>query len=343
MLEKSLLVGDFNAEEREACLMDFMYQYDLKNLVKEKTCFKSIENPSCIDLFLTNHPKCFHHTKAISCGISDFHKMIVTILNTTFCKAKPQVIYYRSYTNFDKNTFRAELRQKLENCKSSNYSDFENIFLSTLEIQTPLKKKMLRANNAPYMTKALRKAIMRRSALENKYHRYRTPEHNLAYKKQKNYCSRLYKKERKKFYANLNLTDITDNRKFWKTIKPLFSNKEPNKKKITLVKENEIISKDEEISETFNSFFKNAVKSLDIQENKYLLSITDGINDPIEFALKKYAVHPNVLNIKEAVSESRFSFKEVGLSDVENEINNLNPKKANTFKLGSHLAITSDM
>ena len=30
-------------------------------------------------------------------------------------------------------------------------------------------------------------------------------------------------------------------------------------------------------------------------------------------------------------SESRFSFKEVGLSDVENEINNLNPKKANTF------------
>ena len=97
---------------------------------------------------------------------------------------------------------------------------------------------MLRANNAPYMTKALRKAIMRRSALENKYHRYRTPKHNLAYKKQKNYCSRLYKKERKKFYANLNLTDITDNRKFWKTIKPLFSNKEPNKKKITLVKEN---------------------------------------------------------------------------------------------------------
>ena len=271
--EKSLLVGDFNAEEREACLMDFMYQYDLKNLVKEKTCFKSIENPSCIDLFLTNHPKCFHHTKAISCGISDFHKMIVTILNTTFCKAKPQVIYYRSYKNFDKNTFRAELRQKLENCKSSNYSDFENIFLSTLEIQAPLKKKMLRANNAPYMTKALRKAIMRRSALENKYHRYRTPEHNLAYKKQKNYCSRLYKKERKNFYANLNLTDITDNRKFWKTIKPLFSNKEPNKKKITLVKENEIISKDEEISETFNSFFKNAVKSLDIQENKYLLSI----------------------------------------------------------------------
>ena len=122
--EKSLFAGDFNAEEREACLMDFMYHYDLKNLVKEKTCFKSIANPSCIDLLLTNHPKCFHHSKAISCGISDFHKMIVTILNTTFCKAKPQVIYYRRSKKFDKNTFRAEHRQKPKNCKSSNYSYF---------------------------------------------------------------------------------------------------------------------------------------------------------------------------------------------------------------------------
>ena len=110
--EKSLLVGDFNAEEREACLMDFMYQYDLKNLVKEKTCFKSIENPSCIDIFLTNHPKCFHHTKAISCGISDFHKMIFTIVNTTFCKPNHNLyiteaikilIRIHSELNLDKN------------------------------------------------------------------------------------------------------------------------------------------------------------------------------------------------------------------------------------------------
>ena len=52
--DKILLVGDFNAEEKEVILRDFMELYDLRNLVKENTCFKSIGNPSCVDLFLTN-------------------------------------------------------------------------------------------------------------------------------------------------------------------------------------------------------------------------------------------------------------------------------------------------
>ena len=50
----SKIVGDFNAEDSEPCLKNFLYQYDAKNIVKQKTCFKSTDNPSCIDLFLTN-------------------------------------------------------------------------------------------------------------------------------------------------------------------------------------------------------------------------------------------------------------------------------------------------
>ena len=112
----------------------------------------------------------------------------------------------------------------------------------------------------------------------------------------------------------------------------MFSNNEQNGKKITLVHENEIVSTDEEVSEKFNSFFKNAVTSLEIQENKFLLSDTCGINDPIEIALKKYKVHPSILKIKETVSESTFSLKVISSSDVEHELKSLNSKKANTFK-----------
>ena len=65
-------------------MSNFMQIYDLKNLVKENTCFKSIENPSCVDLFLTNCCKSFQNTFATSTGISDFHKMTVTVLKTTF-------------------------------------------------------------------------------------------------------------------------------------------------------------------------------------------------------------------------------------------------------------------
>ena len=68
LYNKLLLIGDFNAEEKEPCMGGFLYLHNLKNLVKHKTCFKSTENPSCIDLFLTNCAKSFQNTSTISCG-----------------------------------------------------------------------------------------------------------------------------------------------------------------------------------------------------------------------------------------------------------------------------------
>ena len=87
------------------------------------------------------------------------------------------------------------------------------------------------------MTKALKKAIATRSRLENK-----SIESKLAYKKQRNVCSRLYKKERKTYYTKFNITNITDNRKFWKTMKLFFSDKGVNTGKITLIEDNKITS-----------------------------------------------------------------------------------------------------
>ena len=111
--DKILLVGDFNAEENELILSNFMQLYDLRNLVKENTCFKSVENPSCVDLFLTNSSRAFQNTSAISTGISDVHKMIITVLKTKFKKAKSTEIIYRTFRNFDKRIFTNDLKNCL--------------------------------------------------------------------------------------------------------------------------------------------------------------------------------------------------------------------------------------
>ena len=66
-----------------------------------------------------------------------------------------------------------------------------------------IKEKIVRANEVPRMTKTLRKAIATRSRLENRFYKDRSDVSCKAYKKQKNFCSRLYKKERKKYYTNL--------------------------------------------------------------------------------------------------------------------------------------------
>ena len=79
--DKILLTEDFNAERHDDYSESFLYQRQLKSLVKEKTCFKSISNPSCIDLFLTSTALSFQRIKTVSTGLSDFHKLVLTVLN----------------------------------------------------------------------------------------------------------------------------------------------------------------------------------------------------------------------------------------------------------------------
>ena len=60
--DKILLAGDFNIDKEEEILQEFLFEQNMKNIVKDDTCYKSIENPSCIDLFLTSSPLCFQNT-----------------------------------------------------------------------------------------------------------------------------------------------------------------------------------------------------------------------------------------------------------------------------------------
>ena len=328
--DKILLAGDFNAEIQETILNNFLELYNLRNLVTDKTCFKSLRNPTCIDLFLTNCNKSFQHTQAISTGLSDFHKLILTVLKTTFKKAKPKEKIYRCYKQFDEIKFKNDLIQKLyqESISCDNYKEFESKFLEVLNVHAPLKRRIIRANEVPYMTKALRKAIANRSRLENRFYRDKTDESKKAYKKQKNYCSKLYKKERKRYYANLDVRNITDNKKFWQTMKPFFSDKGLGKNTITLVEGNDIIAEDVEVANTLNSFFENAVKTLNISIPSEYITDTSNEIDPIDNIILKFSNHPSVININNNIKKSTFSFSEILVKDIEAEINALDSKKA---------------
>ena len=330
--DKFLLAGDFNMEEDDEALHNFLYERNAKNLVKEKTCFKSVTNPSCIDLLITDSPNSFQHTTTVPIGLSDCHKMAVTVLKTTFPKAPPKVITYRDYKNFILEDFRKELRTKIRETTDLNYNLFEKSFLDVLEKHAPTKKKTVRQNNKPYMTRTLRKAIMRRSALWNRFLKEKTAEAQALYKKQKNYTNKLLKKERKKYFGNLDLKNFTDNKKFWNTIKPLFSKSNGGSRKITLVENEEVITDDKEVAETFNTFFDKAVTSLDININPYLLNDPGDLKNPVDIALKKFESHPSILDIKKnVVANSTFVFSKVTPKEMVSKIKQLNPRKSGTF------------
>ena len=329
--EKVLVTGDFNIDNDEEILQDFLFEQNFKNLVKEPTCYKSVENPSSIDVFLTNTPLSFQNTITVETGLSDFHKMAVTVMKTTFPKAQPKVIYYRDYKNFDLAKFRAELREELKKT-DQGYLHFEVTFLRVLEKYAPMKKKILRANDKPYMTKILRKAIMRRSTLRNKYLKDKSDESLKEFKKHKNYTRRLAKRERTKYFANLDLNNYTDNIKFWNTVKPMFSSTSIGSNNITLVEKGEVVTDDKVLAETFNSFFIDAVSSLSIEENKALLNDSSDEINPVRRAVKKFQYHPSIINIKKHVQViEKFSFWDVDVDEMKIEIDNLDSKKSGTF------------
>ena len=93
---------------------DFCNSYNLHSLCHKSTCYKNPEKPSCIDLFLTNSPKSFQNTQTIETGLSDFHKLVVTILKMYLPNNQPKVITYRDYKNFDNSHFSEELLYEIK-------------------------------------------------------------------------------------------------------------------------------------------------------------------------------------------------------------------------------------
>ena len=74
---------------------------------------KKSENPFCIDLFLTNSHNSFQNYSVVEAGPSDFHRMLVTVMKTSFQRLPPQVRYYRDYISYDKNMSPASLFNEL--------------------------------------------------------------------------------------------------------------------------------------------------------------------------------------------------------------------------------------
>ena len=261
--DRFILIGDFNTNDTDQTLIEFNDQYSSKNIVKEPTCFKNINNPSTIDLIITNNSRSCWNTKTFVNGLSDFHALVVTTLNIKYDKPKPREVLYRDWKNFNLSNFQRDLLVVFSS-GCVDYNTFETMFLSTLNLHAPFKKKTIRGNHAPYMNRQLRKAIMKRNELQTKYYRTKSDQDHDIFKRQRNYVSRLYKKVRIQYYNNLDNKVLLDNKKFWKYIKASFSDKVNGGQKITLVSGNNIISNDKQQTETFMTFFSEAVEKLEI-------------------------------------------------------------------------------
>ena len=84
-------MGDFNMNAFKNKFLNYFNEtFNLQNLINEPTCFKS-QNPSIIDLILTDHRSSFMKTVVVETGFSNHHKMIFSILKHTLAKDHPKL------------------------------------------------------------------------------------------------------------------------------------------------------------------------------------------------------------------------------------------------------------
>ena len=212
--------------------------------------------------------------------------------------------------------------------KIHNY--FLNYAEMNLSIMLQEKKKNLRGNNKPFMTKALFKSIMKRTRLRKTFLKNPVVANKLVYTHTKrNFCVSLLRKVKREYFANVNEKNITDNRKFWQIVEPFLSEKIKSREKITLVKNEEIISNDVEVVNTLNNYFSNVVKNLKTPEKFVTDSLPQSLSrHPTLNAILKYKSHPSMRVIKRFSQRfSSFYFSHVDKNTVLKEI-----KKMSRFR-----------
>ena len=140
----------------------------------------------------------------------------------------------------------------------------------------------------------------------------------------------LLRKTKKYYFKQLDNNVISDNKKFWQTISPLFSEKALRKETIILKDSNRTITNNHQLAETFNTFFSKITQNLRLDSN--LVEITENLNisDPVIKEINKYEKHPSIIKIKDKMNNKNmsFSFSFVTKETILNELRKLNPKKA---------------
>ena len=180
------------------------------------------------------------------------------------------------------------------------------------------------------MTKEVRKAIIIRSKLRNKFLKDKNEQSRNDYRKQRNLCVAFVRRAKQQYFSSLDLNLIADNKKFWKTVKPLFSDKISHKDIISLTEDGKTITEDLPIAEIFNNYFSNVIRNLCDRNDPTEPGIAWSQNT-VSTAVNKFRNHPSILSINQKMQRIElpsFASEFVSLEEKIKEVNKLSIKKA---------------
>ena len=218
------------------------------------------------------------------------------MFKSSFYKLQPRKIIYRNYKRFNNELYVAEVSKTLSQLQNVYiYENLEFCLLSILNRHAPLKEKVVRGNDKPFLSKKIRKEIYVRSRLKNKFNKTGVETDWISFKKQRNYVCALIKKEKKAFFSNIHIKP--EEKDFWKACKPYLVSKSMfSNERITLFDNGKLVSDEHNVAHIFNSYFANILNTLNITHWNKLLPVANECN---RMYPEEYSSHPSILKIKE--------------------------------------------
>ena len=141
---------------------------------------------------------------------------------------------------------------------ADGFQEFLEICQKTLNHHAPTKQMFVQDSHLPFINKTLSEEItMHMTRFCNKYLRNKIDENKKKYTKQRNYCVSLLRKSKREYYSSLDVKNITDNKTFWKTVKPFLSDKLTSTQKIILIDNDKIVKSNDDAARLLNTFFSN--------------------------------------------------------------------------------------
>ena len=201
--------------------------------------------------------------------------------------------------------------------------------IDLLDIHAPIKNKYIRANESAFMNKSIKKQIMHRTKLKNKFIKLPSDINKQNYKRQRNYVVSLVRNAKKQFFNNLNINCITNVKSFWKTVKPSFTEKLKSNQNITIMLDGHIVTEKQNLVDTFNKYFSNIIAELGITNDFSYLCDANHIADPVYKAIHRYSNHPSIILINDKLQvNDEFSFSLIDRTIMFAEICKLDSSKA---------------
>ena len=299
--ENIVIIGDLNFNMlKENMLSNIIPAFSLTNIIKDVTCFKSSQ-ATLIDVMLVTKRRKFLTTFSLSTGISDFHNLIGGVLRLYKPAPESKKVSVRklSRINYDQvliDITKMDLSNAIDSSPDVNsaYDIIHDNLCSLLEKHAPKIQKVIRKNDFHCMSKELKKEILYRNRLRNKYFKFRSNHYLMLYRAQRNKVNAVKRKEVSKYFQEKCKLG-TRNKDFWKAIKPLFSKSRTKCDSIPLRENGEIITDSQKVCNIFNSFFQSIGSNIGLPEDN---------EKPLEDIIMQYQEHASVKRIKETINGS---------------------------------------